>query len=130
MRDKFSAMAVIAALGCGNAAADTITAKEIASGLSDRNTELAQQAWWDEHMKEQRHEITGRVKDVEAGTLSGYWVKLDIGRKVNVRCGLGDEFSEEVVALKKGASYTCKGAVGYTWTALFGLAFDMDAEAF
>ncbi|MFM2278488.1 MAG: hypothetical protein RLZZ444_719, partial [Pseudomonadota bacterium] len=77
--------------GAAVASDDTITAKEIAAGISQSKTEMAQVAWWDERMSGKLHRITGRVKDVEEGSFSGFWVNMDIGRKIEVRCGLNDE---------------------------------------
>ena len=109
--------------------ADTITAREIASGISENNTELQQEAWWEEHMARKRHEITGRIDDVSEGTFSGYWVDLKIGRDITVRCGMDDEHKSIVVPLRKGQQFTCKGVVSGTWTALFGVMFSMEMEA-
>ncbi len=111
------------------AMADTISAKEIAGGVSDQKTELAQVAWWDEHMSGKYHEISGKVADVEEGSFSGYWVNMKIGRNITVQCGMGDEFKATAVALQKGSPFTCRGTVSRTWTALFGVNFIMDMVA-
>lgn len=126
---RIAISAAVLALAAAPAAADTITAKEIAAGLSDRKTELAQKAWWDEHLKNRRHEITGKIDDVEEGTFSGYWVNLDIGQGIRVQCGMSNAYKAVVMDLGKGQRFTCKGKVGNTWTAIFGVQFIMNMEA-
>jgi len=122
-------IALLASAVAWPAMADTISAKEIAAGVSDRKTELEQTAWWDDHMAGKFHEISGKVADVEEGSFSGYWVNLKIGRNITVQCGLADEFKATAVALRKGSPFTCKGTVASSWTALFGVSFIMDMVA-
>lgn len=122
----------IALIGCAlawPALADTITAKTIAAGVSERKTELEQTAWWEEHMAGKLHEVSGKVADVEEGTFSGYWVNMKIGRDITVQCGLGSEFKATAVALRKGSPFTCRGTVSSTWTAIFGVHFIMEMAA-
>lgn len=114
-------------LSAGVANADTISGKEIAAGVSDSKTELEQESWWDENMGGKLHEITGTVTDVEKGTFSGYWVTLDAGRNIMVRCGMSGQWDGIVQKIKKGQKYACKGYVSGTWTAIFGIAFSVDA---
>ena len=114
-------------LSASTAVADTITAKEIAAGVSDSKTELEQEAWWDDNMAGKLHEITGTVSDVEKGTFSGYWVTLNAGRNIMVRCGMSSKWDGIVQKIKKGQKYTCKGYVSSTWTAVFGTTFSVDA---
>jgi hypothetical protein len=109
------------------ASADSITAKEIAAGISTSKTELDQEAWWDANMAGKLHDITGKVDNVEKGTFSGYWVTLDIGRGIMVRCGMSSRWNGYVQKIKKGQKYTCKGYVSGTWTSAFGVAFSVDA---
>jgi hypothetical protein len=106
---------------------DTITAAEIAAGISREKTELEQETWWDEHMGGKTHQISGDVTDVEKGTFSGYWVDLDIGRNIRVRCGFNKGGEETVKSLRKGSRLTCKGKVGNTWTSIFGVLFTMES---
>lgn len=122
--------ATLAACLCamaGNSYADTISAKEIAAGVSDSKTELDQEAWWNENMAGKLHELTGKVHDVEKGTFSGYWVTLDLKNGIMVRCGMSSQWDGIVQKIKKGQQYTCKGYVSNTWTAVFGLTFSVDA---
>lgn len=77
--------AALVALSSNLAAADTITAKEIAAGISENKTELEQESWWNDNMADRPHEITGNVADVQKGALSGYWVHLNIGNGSDVR---------------------------------------------
>ncbi|RJG43723.1 hypothetical protein [Mesorhizobium sp. DCY119] len=121
--------AVLVALSGNFAVADTITAKEIAAGVSESKTELEQESWWEEHMGGKTHEISGKVAEVEKGTFSGYWVGLNIGRNIRVQCGFGDEFKSTVQSLRKGANFTCKGEVSNTWTSIFGVVFTMEGGA-
>ena len=108
---------------------DTITAAEIASGVSADKTELEQERWWDEHMGGKTHKISGEVYDVEKGSFSGYWVKLDIGRGMHVLCGFEDEAEAAVKSLRKGDRFTCKGKVAGSWTSLMGIMFSMEGGA-
>jgi PAN domain len=105
---------------------DTITAAEIAAGVSADKTELEQERWWDEHMGGKTHRISGEVYDVEKGSFSGYWVKLDIGRGMHVLCGFEDEAEAAVKSLRKGDRFTCKGKVAGSWTSLMGIMFSME----
>ncbi|TPO02197.1 hypothetical protein [Mesorhizobium sp. B1-1-5] len=111
------------------AAADTITAKEIAAGISSGKTELEQESWWDANMGGRLHEISGKVADVQAGTLSGYWVHLDIGKGIKTMCGFETEQKSVVQSLRKGDRFTCKGKVSSTWTVVFGPSFNVDCSA-
>ena len=111
-------------------AADTITAAEIAAGISDNKTELEQESWWDDHMAGKEHEITGVVDDVEKGTFSGYWVRLAIGRNMDLRCGLEDEDEAVVRSLHKGDRFTCRGKAGNTWVSFMGVTFSMEGGTF
>jgi hypothetical protein len=63
---------------------------------------------------------------VEKGTFSGYWVNLDIGRNIKLRCGVEGESEAIAKSLKKGAPFTRKGKVGSSWTAVFGVMFTME----
>lgn len=110
------------------AAQDTITAREIEAGVSDEKTELQQESWWEEVMAGKVHRITGTITDVEKGTFSGYWVTLDIGRDIMVRCGLSGKWKSQVERLRKGGKFTCPGYPSSTWTSLFGIGFSMDAN--
>lgn len=105
----------------------TITAKEIAAGVSASKTEIEQEQWWKENMAGKFHTVVGKVSDVKEGTFSGYWVDLDIGRNVLVRCGLSRAWAAAAAKIKKGNSFTCHGTVAKSWTAIFGIAFSMDA---
>lgn len=126
---RFSTVLLVVALVTipVNAWADSITAKQISAGLSDNKTELEQEAWWAENMAGKLHEITGRVSDVEKGTFSGYWVTLDIGRDIMVRCGMSNRWDGIAQKIKKGQKHTCRGYVGKSWTAILGIAFSLDA---
>jgi hypothetical protein len=108
------------------AAEDTVSGRIIATVLSDRYTELEQETWWEENMAGRPHQITGRVEDVTKGTFSGYWVNLNVGSDIIVRCGLGGEHEEIARYLKKGQAFTCRGEPSDTWTAIFGIMFEMD----
>ncbi|MBZ9743171.1 MULTISPECIES: hypothetical protein [unclassified Mesorhizobium] len=121
--------AALVALSSNFAAADTITAKEIAAGISDSKTELEQESWWKENMGDKSHEISGKVVDVQQGTLSGYWVHLNIGKGIKVMCGFEAEQKAVVQSLRKGAPFTCKGRVSSTWTVVFGPSFNIDCSA-
>jgi len=105
----------------------TITAKQIAAGLSQSKTELEQEEWWDENMAGKYHTVIGKVTDVQKGSLSGFWVNLDIGRNILVRCGLSDAWKHAAREIRKGNAFTCRGDVSRTWTQIFGIAFSMDA---
>jgi hypothetical protein len=111
------------------ASGDTITAGEIAAGISSDKTELEQETWWDERMGNKTHKISGDVTDVEKGTFSGYWVDLDIGRNMRVRCGFDRGVEDSVKSLRKGSRMTCNGKVSNTWTSIFGVMFDMESSA-
>lgn len=108
-------------------AGPTIYAKQIAAGLSDTKTQLEQEKWWKEHMAGKFRAFTGKVKDVKEGSLSGYWVNIDIGRNILVRCGLSDAWKHAAQAIKKGGTFTCRGDVSDSWTSIFGITFSMDA---
>lgn len=129
MKAAVAIAAVATVFMAGTAAADTMSAKAIAAGVSDQKTEMAQEAWWDEHMANKVHEITGRVTDVQEGTFSGYWVQMDIGRGIGVQCGLPSEMKPVAAGLRKGAKFTCNGEVANTWSAVFGVSFIMDMQA-
>jgi hypothetical protein len=109
------------------AAVDAPTASEIARALSKKRTELEQEAWWDEHMAGKSMSLTGTVDEVEKGTFSGYWVRLDIGHDIRVRCGMSAKWKSVAANLRKGQKFTCQGKVDRTWIALFGIMFQMDA---
>ncbi|WP_152544424.1 hypothetical protein [Brucella rhizosphaerae] len=104
-----------------------ITADEIAKGLSRKKTELEQEAWWDEKMAGKTYQLTGKVTEVEKGTFSGYWVNLDIGKNIMVRCGMSSEWEDVVKKIKKGQQFSCTGEVSSTWTSVFGITFRVDA---
>ncbi len=124
----FCSALAIGYAGAALALDDTITATEIAAGISQSKTEMAQEAWWDEHMAGKPHRITGRVKDVEEGSFSGFWVNMGIGRKIDVRCGLNDEDKAIAMNLRKGDRFQCEGIAASTWTAMFGVLFTMEKE--
>ncbi|SBW14303.1 putative secreted protein [Brucella sp. 10RB9215] len=105
----------------------SITAAEILSGINRNKTELEQQAWWDKNMSGQIYELTGAVTEVEEGMLSGYWVDLDLGRNVLVRCGMSRQWSDIVTKLHKGDKFTCKGKVDRSWTSFYKTMFQVDA---
>ncbi|TPK15157.1 hypothetical protein FJ872_19350 [Mesorhizobium sp. B2-5-9] len=121
--------AVFSAVAVWPVHADSITAKEIAAGISDEKTELEQESWWKDNMAEKRHEITGKVTDVEEGSFSGYWIDLDIGRNLRLRCGLPDAYKSTAMLQKKGKPFTCKGVTSTSWTSVFGKVFTMDFES-
>lgn len=104
-----------------------ITAAEILSGINRNKTELEQQAWWDKNMSGQIYELTGAVTEVEEGMLSGYWVDLDLGRNVLVRCGMSRRWTDVVTKLHKGDKFTCKGKVDRSWTSFYKTMFQVDA---
>lgn len=106
----------------------TMTGRQIAAGVSSDKTEMEQEQWWKDNIKGRNLSITGKVSDVEEGTFSGYWVTLDIGRNVDLRCGLGDRWKSTAQKLRKGVEFTCKGKGGNTWTSFFGILFQMDAD--
>lgn len=105
----------------------TITSAEIASGISKNKTELEQEAWWDETMAGKTYKLTGKVTEVEKGTFSGYWVNLNIGRNIMVRCGMSSDWEATVKKIKKGQQFSCIGEVSKTWTSVFGTTFSVDA---
>ncbi|KAB2779416.1 hypothetical protein [Brucella anthropi] len=107
--------------------APTVTAEEIAKGTSQKKTELEQEAWWEENMAGKTLQFVGKVKDVQKGSFSGYWVNIDIGKNIRVRCGMSSDWQEKVTKIKKGQSFTCKGEVSRTWTSIFGTTFQVDA---
>lgn len=121
--------AALVTLSSNFAAADTITAKEIAAGISESKTELEQESWWKERMGDKFHEISGKVADVQQGTLSGYWIHLNIGKGIKVMCGFEAEQKAVVQSLRKGTPFTCKGKVSSTWTIVFGPSFNVDCSA-
>ncbi len=104
-----------------------ITASEIASGISRKKTELEQETWWENNMSGKVYQLTGKVTEVEKGTFSGYWVDLDIGRGILVRCGMSSKWTEQVSKIKKGQTFTCTGEVASTWTSVFKTMFQVDA---
>lgn len=73
------------------------------------------------------HTVVGKVLDVEQGTFSGFWVDLDIGKNIMMRCGLSDAWKHAARAIRKGAKFTCRGDVAKTWTSIMGIGFSMDA---
>ena len=105
----------------------TITAAEIASGISRNKTEIEQEAWWEANMSGKTYQLTGKVAEVEKGTFSGFWVDLDIGRNILARCGMSSKWTDTVSKLKKGQTFTCTGTVARTWTSLFKTMFQVDA---
>lgn len=121
------ALAAALVLFSNAAIADQFTAKQIAAELSDSKTTLEQEAWWKENMAGQVRDLTGKVTDVEKGTFSGYWVTLDIGRNIMVRCGMSSKWDGIVQKIRKGQQYTCRGYVSDTWTSMFGIGFSADA---
>lgn len=106
---------------------DTISAAAIANGLSSTKTALMKERWWREHMAGKPHQMTGRIIDVESGALSGYWVSLDVGKDIRVRCGLSTKWDNQVEKLRKGERFTCNGYTANTWTEMFGIVFSIDA---
>lgn len=124
---KRGAVLVAALLSlAGAAAADTIGAGEILAGIDKRKTDLARERWWKTNMAGKTHAITGRVKDVREGALSGFWVEMDIGGSVTLRCGLDDAAADTAMDIAKGEIVTCQGEVGPTWTEIFGVTFSID----
>lgn len=104
-----------------------VSAATLSSALSSKKTELEQEAWWEQNMAGKTMEFTGKVRDVEKGTFSGFWVSLDLGHDIRVRCGMSNKWKETVTKLRKGQSFTCKGEVARTWVAMFGIVFQVDA---
>lgn len=105
-----------------------ITAEQINAGLSSTKTELEHERWWNEIMSRKLVAVHGTVVQVERGTFSGYWVNLDIGRNIRVRCGMDDAFESIAQALKKGSAYTCTGIASSTWTTILGITFSIEAS--
>ncbi|KAB2788120.1 hypothetical protein F9K97_03170 [Brucella anthropi] len=105
----------------------SITASEIAAGISKKKTELEQEKWWESNMSGKTYQLTGKVTEVEKGTFSGYWVDVDIGRSILVRCGMSSKWTDQVSKIKKGQTFTCVGEVANTWTSFFKTMFQVDA---
>ncbi|MCX2696404.1 hypothetical protein [Ochrobactrum chromiisoli] len=105
----------------------TITASEISAGISKNKTELEQEKWWESNMSGKTYQLTGKVTEVEKGTFSGYWVDVDIGRSILVRCGMSSKWTDQVSKIKKGQTFTCVGEVANTWTSFLKTMFQVDA---